>query len=425
MLFRFFRHWRSSYAGIPATIWFLSLVSLVNRVGGMVIAFMTLYLTQELQFSIREAGYVMGCFGMGALVGAFTGGRLTDRFGYFPVQLWSLVLNGGMLLLVMLVRDFWPMCLAVFVLSVISEVFRPANSVAIALYSSPETRTRSISLYRMSVNLGWAVAPALGGVLAMAGWNYLFWVDGLTCLGAAILLWRLIPEPKAPPRHEEPGEADALPSAASPYRDRPYLAFVALTMLAALIFMQILWTVPVFFKETFHWTEGRIGLVAALNGLIVFLVEMPLIYRIEGRRPRLSYVRFGLMLYALSYAAFFLPGALAAALIFTIAISFGEIFVMPFSSNFAYGRAAGAGKQGQYMALYTMAYSLANILAPLLGTQIIAAFGYATLWSVLIVLSVVTWIGFLSLQNRLKDDRRPVVTEGQDVIVEAPLETAQ
>jgi predicted MFS family arabinose efflux permease len=407
MLVRIFNHWRSSYRGISPTIWFLSLVSLVNRCGGMVIAFLSLYMTQELGFGIREAGYVMGCFGLGALSGAYLGGRLTDRLGYYPVQLWSLVLNGLMLLLLVLVRDFWAMCLAVFVLSLISEVFRPANSVAIALHSSPETRTRSISLYRMSVNLGWAVAPALGGVLAMLGWHWLFWVDGLTCLFAAFMLRTWLPDKGRSAPHERQqdqpleNEETVIPEKAfSPYRDTTYVVFLLLTLLNAIVFMQIIWTVPVFFKEAYGWDTGLIGLVAALNGVIVFLVEMPLIYRIDGRRPAMQFIRVGLLLYALSYLAFMvLPAGLAAALVFTVAISLGEIFVMPFSTNFAFQR-SGLVNRGQYMGLYTMAYSLANILAPLIGTQMIAAFGYHALWGLLIALSAVSWFGFRLLQAR-------------------------
>lgn len=401
MLFKLYRHWRSAYMGIPTTIWLLSMVSLINRCGAMVIAFLTVYLHKELGFDIRHTGYVTGCFGAGALLGAYVGGRLTDKFGYYRVQLWSLVFNGVILLILMVLRDFWAWCFTVFVLSLVSEAFRPANSVAISKHCTPETRTRSISLYRMSVNLGWAIAPALGGPLAKLGWSYLFWADGLTCLLAALLLIRwLKPQPAAvaAEKHEEKKQAEK--PRASAYQDRIYLYFIGLTLVGALVFMQILWTVPVFFAEEYHWDTAKIGLVAALNGLMVFLIEMPMIYQIEGRRKGLDYVRLGLVLYAIAYLSFvFLPAGLASALMFTAAISFGEMFVMPFSSNFAFGRASAQGNQGQYMALYTMAYSLANIIAPLFGTQVIAAWGFHTLWYLLAALAGITWVGFGMLKK--------------------------
>lgn len=407
MLFRLYTHWRGSYSGIPLRIWFLSLVSLINRCGAMVVVFLTIYLTQHLGYNIREAGYVLGCFGAGAFTGAYLGGKLTDRLGYYPIMLWSLILNGIMLLILMLLRDFWAMCAAMFVMSVISEVFRPANSVAIARYSDPETRTRSISLYRMSVNLGWTVAPAFGGILAGFGWHWLFVADGLTCLLAAVLLWKFIaPKPALPDENEDAASTapalEAVPArpSVSPYRDKVFLVFILLTILNAIVFMQLLWTVPIYFKEGYHWDEHTIGLLAALNGAIVFLVEMPLIYRIEGRRSRLAYVRVGLVLYAAAYCAFLVPpGGMPSALLYMTAISFGEMFVMPFSSNFVFGKAE-KGHAGGYMALYVMAYSVANIIAPLLGTQVIALWGFSTLWWLLAGIAAVTWVGFWLLEQK-------------------------
>lgn len=399
MLFRFFTHWRNSFAGIPPTIWLLSFVSLINRVGAMVIAFLSLYLKGELGFDIREVGYVTGCFGGGALVGAYLGGRWTDRFGYYRVQLWSLALNGLVLLFLMLLRDFWVMCVAVFVMSLIAESFRPANSVAITRHSTPETRTRSISLYRMSINLGWAMAPALGGPLAKLGWHWLFWVDGLTCLLAAVMLVRWVkPKPQTEEQQQDPPPEPA--PQVSPYRDKPFLIFIALSLLGAVVFMQILWTIPIYFADHNGWSTDKIGFVAALNGVLVFLVEMPLIFRLDGRRGGLEYVRFGLVLYAISYLVFlFPPGGMVMALLFTLFISFGEMLVMPFSTNYVFGRASALGNQGQYMALYTMSYSVANILAPLFGTQVIAAWGFDALWYLLGGLALLTWAGFAWLKS--------------------------
>ena len=401
MLFRFYRHWRSSYTGIPHAIWLLALINLVNRLGSMVIVFITIYLTKELHFSIREAGYVMGFFGLGALTGAFIGGKLTDRFGYYPVQFWSLVSNGVMLVLLIPIRDFWLMCVAVYMMSLTGDVFRPANSVAIARNSAPENRTRSISLMRMAFNMGWTISPAIGGVLvATLGWYWLFWVDGLTCIAAALTLrWLMPPKPAGSNTHSGEDKAVASPRT-SPYRDRTFLWFLLLTMLNAVVFMQLLWTVPVFWKDSYHWTEAHIGLVSALNGLCVFLVEMPLVHRLEGRRSQLHYARAGLIMYIIAYLSFVTPlGASVAALSFIVFISFGEMLVMPFSSNYVYDRSSG-NKQGQYLGLYTMAYSVANIIAPLFGTQMIAAHGYSALWCLLAVLAGVTWFGFWFLDKK-------------------------
>ncbi len=402
MLQKLYSHWIGSYRGIPRVIWYISVVSLVNRCGAFVISFLALYMTKKLGYPLEQAGYVMTCFGVGAFCGAFIGGKLTDKVGYYPVQFGSLLLNGVILLLMLLVRDIWVMGVAVFAMSFSSEIFRPANSVAMAQHCEPHTRTRSISLYRMAVNLGWTLAPALGGMLVAFGWECLFWVDGLTCIAAAMTLLWLLPRKTEQPKDLIVEDAEMVASNnISPYRDRPFLIFVLLNMLGAVVFMQILWTIPLFWEKTYAWSEGQIGQILALNGLLVFFIEMPLVHRLEGRGAASGYIRFGLILYALSFSFCLLPAGIAAALLFIVLISFGEMFVMPFSSNFVFGRSEGS-KQGQYMALYTMSYSVANIIAPLLGTQIIAAWGYHALWFMVVGLALMTGIGFWLLDKQMK-----------------------
>ncbi len=401
MLQRLYTHWLESYRGIPRVIWYISIISLVNRCGAFVICFLALYMTKKLGFPLEETGYVMTCFGVGALTGAFVGGKLTDKLGYYPVQFWSLLINGIVLLLMMQVRDIWAMGLAVYAMSFSSEIFRPANSVAMARHCEADTRTRSISLYRMAVNLGWTIAPALGGMLVAFGWEWLFWVDGLTCIAAALTLLWLLPKKAEQPQSQNEAETErATSTQISPYRDRHFLWFAMLTMLGAVAFMQILWTIPLFWEQTYAWSEAQIGRMLALNGLLVFFIEMPLVHRLEGRSPAMGYVRLGLVLYAVSFAVCLLPAGMATALLFTVVLSFGEMFVMPFSSNFVFGRSEGS-KQGAYMALYTMSYSVANIIAPLLGTQVIAAWGYPVLWYLVSGLAIVTCVGFWLLEKRL------------------------
>ncbi|MFN4079689.1 MAG: MFS transporter [Saprospiraceae bacterium] len=404
MLARLLHYLIATYSGIPRDIWFLSAVSLVNRAGSMVVVFITLYLTGQLGYTVKEAGYVMGFFGAGALVGALLGGRLTDRFGYFWIQFWSLALHGIILIGIVWVRDFWHMCVAIFVMTVVSELFRPANSVAIARHATPETRTRSISLYRMAVNLGWSIAPPQGGARVLGGWGWGLWVDGVTCMLAALLLWRLLPPAKqkyAPEPVRLEADAPASAPQGSIWADREYLIFLGLTILNAIIFMQFIWTTPLFFKQIYHWDETVIGLVSALNGLLVLAVEMPLVYRIDGKRHNMRFIRTGLVLYGLSYAALSLPlVGMLPALMFIALISLGEIYVMPFSANYVFTRSKGA-RQGRYMGLYTVSYSVANIIAPLAGSQIIEHFGFNVLWLAMSAMSAVSFVGFYFLEKKM------------------------
>lgn len=419
-----------SFSGIPRVVWLLSGVSLINRTGTMVVCFLTLYLTQRLGFDLRSAGYVLVFYGIGTIAGLYTGGWLTDKIGYRQVQLWSLVLGGLSFILTIYVHDFWSMSAMTFLFAFLGDMFRPANQVAIRMNSDDATRTRAFSLMRVAVNMAVGIALVLGGFLVSLGWEWLFWVDGLTCFAAAIMLYFFLKEEKtavvkseeAPQylsdkkgenqenaleneqkRLENASKIDNVVADVSPYRDPDYLLFAFLTLIGATVFFQLLWTVPVFFKEVYGWNESQIGMASALNTVIVMVVEMPLIYRIENRRPAMWFVRLGIACYGLSHLAFFLPTNLAvlAVILYMIPASLGETFVMPFSTSWATKR-AGTARQGQYMGLYGMAYSVSNVIAPLLGTQVIAAFGYSTLWLVLLAMSAIAFGGFWYLEHKNK-----------------------
>ena len=80
--------YRNAYSGLSRSTWLLSVIMLINRSGTMVIPFMTLYLTSpSMGYTVGQAGFVFGLFGLGSFCGAYFGGRLTDKIGFYPIQL--------------------------------------------------------------------------------------------------------------------------------------------------------------------------------------------------------------------------------------------------------------------------------------------------------------------------------------------------
>lgn len=371
--------YRNAYSGLSPSTWWLSLVMLVNRCGTMVFPFMTLYLTENLQVSIPKAGFVVAIFGMGAICGAFIGGKLTDKFGFYFVQIISLISGGVMFFILGEMTSYWSICVCTFILSVLNESFRPANASAIAHYSKEENRTKSYSLNRLSINLGWALGGALGGFIVSHNYHLLFWIDGITNIFAAVLLWILLApsKNKATVQHADIGtEAKGI----SPYKDGYYLVFIVLTTLFAYCFFQLFTTVPVYLKRELHLTEFFIGMTMAMNGLVIALFEMVIIHNLEGKRNILQYIAIGTILCASSFFVFnLLPGTYSLAIISMLLMTIGEILSMPFMNTFWVGR-TNSSNRGQYAALFTIAWSVAQVLGPATGSQIADIWGFSILW---------------------------------------------
>ena len=370
-----------AYRGLSTQTWWLSLVMLINRSGTMVVPFMTLYLTQHLHYSITQAGYIMGVFGVGSITGALLGGRLTDRIGFYAVQLIALCGGGTLFIVLGYMHSLLHICIVTFVLSVVNEAFRPANATAIAAFSTSTNITRSFSLNRLSINLGWAAGGALGGMVASFNYSWLFWIDGLTNLGAAVLLLVFLPY-KSVKAFQHHGEKETVASSVpSPYRDKIYLYFLLLTTLFAICFFQLFTLQPVYYKQELQLSVFFIGILMAINGVLLAFVEMVVVYKLEGKRKNTWFIAAGVLLVGLSYAILNMPGLPASWIAFfsTILITFGEILAMPFMNAFWVSRTVPQNR-GQYASLYSITYALGQIIAPAMGSQVVKWAGFAALW---------------------------------------------
>ena len=336
----------------------------------------------------------MALFGVGSISGAFVGGKLTDKIGFYDLQVAAL-LSGGILFLVLgYQHTFITLSIGTFILSFCNESFRPANSTAIAHYSSDENKTRSYSLNRLAVNLGWAVGGALGGFLASFNYHLLFWVDGSTNILAALMLLTLMPRSKVVKTIKKRSEAIVTASA---YHDKIYLVFILLATLFGMCFFQFFIMQPVFYKLNWHFSERFIGFLLALNGVLIAVVEMVLVHNLEGKRNGLVYISGGILLGGLGFVLLNLvPPTAIAAILIVILITFSEMLSMPFMNSFWISRTTDYNR-GEYAALYTMSWSAAQVFAPFIGGEVIAFGGFTLLWYMLGVLSLVAAAGYIFL----------------------------
>jgi len=390
--------YKKAYTGLSRNSWYLCLVMLINRSGTMVIPFMTIYCIHQLHFTIVQAGYIMALFGLGSICGAFVGGKLTDKFGFYDLQIFAL-LSGGILFLILgYQHTFITVGAGAFILSFCNESFRPANSSAIAYYSTDENKTRSYSLNRLAVNLGWSVGAGLGGFLAAYSYHSLFWVDGCTNILAALMLLKLIPRSHIVKSEKNKVEVTKTSSA---YKDTVYLVFIGLSILFASCFFQLFTMQPVFYKTQWLLNERTIGSLMSLNGLLIVFIEMVLIHKLEGRRHPLNYISTGVILVGIGFVLLNeMPHNIVSGIVAMLFITFGEMFAMPFMNSFWITR-TNNNNRGEYAGLYTMAWSTAQVLAPTVGAQLINFGGFSLLWWILGGICLISAIGFWILYRSI------------------------
>lgn len=395
-----FNNYLNIFRGLSREVWWLSLITLINRAGTMVVPFLSLYLTKNLHFTLSDVGWVMSAFGFGAFVGSWLGGKLTDTIGYYKVMVFSLVMSGFIFIAIQYLTSFYEMVFGVFILLTVADMFRPAMYVAVSAYSKPENKTRSITLIRLAINLGFSVGPALGGLIIISmSYGGLFWADGITCIAAGLLLLKVL-HPKKSKTLDNIINEDPK----SVYKDTPYLVFLIAMVLFSIAFLQYFSTMPLYYKEVHLLSEDKIGMLLAMNGILIVLMEMPLIKWLENTRyTMIGLILFGAILTGLSFVVINLISWVGILVIGMIFMTVGEIIAFPFSNAFSLKRAK-RGKQGEYMALYTMSFAVASIIGHNSGLQLIDLFGYKTTWNIITLVLIACIIILMIVKKQLKNE---------------------
>ena len=404
MLKTAFQRYIDNFKGFSREVWILAIITFVNRAGTMVLPFLSKYLKEDLHFSYSDVGWVMVCFGMGSMLGSWLGGKLSDKIGFYKIMVFSLFTSGLLFFVIQYITSFVGLCIAMFSIMVIADMFRPAMFVSLGAYAKPENRTRALTLVRLAVNLGFAAGPALGGLIIMGiGYRGLFWADGTSCIVSILIFALLVKEKKKSVflDKEHPGEI----LVDSVFRDRIFWIFLFVCFITAMIFFQIFTTLPLYHHEMFGLTEFQTGLLMTLNGLLIFFLEMPLVTIMERKQvPKLNIILWGSVMMAFSFFVLLInmwAGILVISIIF---ITFGEMFIFPFSNSFAISRAP-RGHEGRYMALFTMSFSLAHIASSKTGMEVISHFGYQVNWLVMGMLGIVAIACCLWLKQLLRKEQ--------------------
>lgn len=398
-----------TFAGLSREVWWLALVTFVNRSGTMVIPFLSLYLTEDLAFSVANVSWVMAAFGLGSVMGSWIGGKLTDNFGFYKVMIVSLLTTGFLFVGLQYLKTLETLCLGIFVTMLIADAFRPAIFVAMSAYSTPENKARSVTLIRLAINLGFSAGPAIGGyIIAHMSYSGLFWVDGITCILASILFMKVLN-----PRVSKTLDRHEVANPKSVYSDRPFWIFFAAMVLFGSVFLQYFSTMPLYYRKDHFLSEIEIGLLMGINGLLIFILEMPLIKWLENSSySKIGLILFGAILTGLSFVVLNFTTWSGILIIGMLFMTLGEMIAFPFANAFALDRARN-GKQGEYMAYFTITFSFGHIFGPSSGMQLVSHLGFDNTWLIMSGLMAMCSGMFLLLMHKLKMEKsevKPLIT---------------
>jgi MFS family permease len=402
------QRYRVAYAGLPREVWMLAIVLFVNRAGTMVLPFMTIYLTTQLQMTEALAGRLISVYGLGAVCGAYLGGRLALRVGAIRLQTICLFLSVPAFCLIPLWHSWWPIAISLFGLSLVAEAVRPANAASITQFTTPENRTRAFALQRLAANLGFSFGPAIGGMLAKVNFGLLFAVDALTTFGAAGALLAFFHMRRTAPAPSPSSEAVVHPS---PLKDKPFVIFLLLMLASMIVFFQFGSTYPLYLRDHFRLDEASIGLMFAVNTTVIVAVEMPLLEAIK-HWPLVRTIGWGCFLSCLGWGILPFGDQVAYAVLAMLVVTVGEMLSFAMSSGFVANR-SGHGNEGAYMGWYMVMFAVASVLGPGIGAALYQN-QKEMVWYAALAVGVAVLVGFQWLATRMHDVSVVVSTEDAD-----------
>ena len=389
---------RESVSGLPREFWWLWTSTLVNRLGAFVATFMALYLTLDRGYSASYAGLVASLHGLGGVVSSLGGGVMADRLGRRPTLLIAQASTAGSVALLGFVQDPVAIAAVAFLVGATSNASRPAVQAMMADIVRPEDRVRAFSLNYWAINLGFAVSSMGAGFIAEVSYRAGFLAEAGMTLVCAIVVFLKLPESRPERTAVERADGTEEVGLGTVVRDRRFMGVVGLSFLVALIFQQGSVGLPVAMGEA-GFTPADYGLAIAVNGVLIVALQIPVTRVIEHRDPgRLLIVSSVLAGYGFGLTAF--AGSIGVFALTVCVWTLAEIVNAPTQTGVVV-RLSPARGRGRYQGMYTMSWSVAALVAPLMSGVVIDRWGAEWLWGMCAVIGTVAGVGYWALMRRM------------------------
>jgi MFS family permease len=344
----------------------------ITRAGSFIVPLLFVYLTQRRGLTLELAGLVVSLYGLGSLLGSLLGGSLADRIGRRATMLISLTAGATSMLLLGASSEPWQLAGATMLTGFTSDAYRPAAQALVADVVAPEHRLKAFGIQYWAINLGFTLAALVGGFMATRSFTALFVGDAATTLVLAGIVYRLVPESRpAAAARPVPGGLTA------PFVDRRYLPFLVFNFLIVLVFFQHLSGLPEDMRSKGLDTLAY-GIAISTNGVLIVLLQPAVTQRVQTI-PRALLLSVACALTGLGFAftglATSLPWYMATVALWT----FGEIIFAPVNASIV-AELSPVALRGRYQGAFTITWSLAAMVSPLVGPWLITRAGLSGLW---------------------------------------------
>jgi DHA1 family tetracycline resistance protein-like MFS transporter len=316
-------------------------------------------------------GALMLAFGGAQFICAPLLGALSDHFGRRPVLLTAIAGLGAMYLATALATSLEQLLAIRLFGGALAANFSVANAY-VADVTSPENRAKSFGMIGAAFGIGFIVGPMTGGLLGHIDVRLPFFVAaGLSFLNFLYGLF-VLPESLPIERRKQVELKRANPFMSLVGLARLHgvgllVAVFALTTLAQFI-LHAIWVLYSTFR--FDWGPREAGISLFVVGLMAVIVQGGMMKWLMRRLGERRVVIAGLASGTLAFLGYGL--ATQGWMMYVIIVANLLSFAVGAALNAIVSKAADPGEQGLAMGSLSSLSSLMGVLAPLVGTPLLA-----------------------------------------------------
>lgn len=389
-------------------VYLLGSAGLVRSVGrSATFVFLPLVLANLYHLSYVVIGGLIALIVPVSTLSFLVGGYLSDRRGRRPFAVYPSFASAAVLGLlwlyldhgVVIVMGLWS------VNALLGGLTRPAQSAMIGDVTHPDLAVTAFGVQRVFNNIGFAVSPAVGGFLAaFVGLPALFLFAGITSLVEGSILVLLLRETHV---GSSSGRKGAGRDIVAPFRDRTFAWLLLATAGLSLLMSQFGTPLALYLGSVRSVPYTEFGLIYALNGALVVLLQLPIARWVGRSGAPLSWMAAGTVGYGLSFLAFDAARSFPFYLVAMGVLTVGEDIVSPTQQSLVSAAAGGSAQRGSYFGAFNATTNVSQVVAPVVGTLLLGLgpSGPEYLWVGMFAVSVVVAAGFLRLRSRLRSER--------------------
>ena len=361
--------------------------------------FFSIYLHTEIHVPLRTIGLIMMAT---ALVGAVTmliGGGLSDRLGRKPIMWISTLLRALVFFAIAYTvknnPDVRILAGLYIVTRILGSLFLPASDAMLADIIRSKDRTKAYGMMRIFANAGFALGPAIGGIVAEISYAYLFLVSAAMSVVVSLFILFFIKESLV----EKKTESTILKDLNVIKNDFKLISFCAVSFAFFVVMGQFGVTLSIFAVDTVGLSKPQFGQIFLINGLMVIFLQYPITLMLDNIRS-LRKIQIGTLLYALGFTSFGLAHSFAFMTLSVVIITIGEMIYAP-STNGVVANMAPPDARGRYIGTLGLTRSFGWSIAPLIGGFLLHSFidQGLILWGIIGVVGLVGVIGYVILEK--------------------------